>query len=70
MKMVANERQYKQRQQFDSKVSVESLCDVLEKNGLVLKCTFVRPGFSASNTCLASPEHLREAMKSEEMILI
>lgn len=66
MKMVANERQYKQRQQFDSKVSVESLCDVLEKNGLVLKCTFVRPGFSASNTCLmASPEHLREAMKSE-----
>ncbi len=65
-KLVANERQYKQRQQFDSKASVESLCDVLEKNNLVIKCNFIRPGFSASNTCLmATPEHFREAMKSE-----
>ena len=66
LKVVSNERQYKQRQQFSSKSSVESLCDLLEKNSLVLKCNFVRPGFSASNTCLmCTPEQLREGLKSE-----
>lgn len=66
LKSVMNERQYKQRQQFESPSSVESLCEVLKENDLVLKCSFVRPGFSASNTCLmCSPQMLEEAMKAE-----
>lgn len=66
MKVVGNERQYKQRQQFSSKSSVESLCDVLEKTNTVMKCQFVRPGFNASNTVLmCTPAMLRQAIKEE-----
>ena len=66
MKGVSNERQYKQRQQYSSQSSVESLCDVMDKNNTVLKCNFIRPGFNASNTCLmCTPEMLRKALKEE-----
>jgi len=66
LKTIAKENQYKQRQQFTSRSSVESLCQVLEDNALVLKASFIRPGFSASNTCLmCTPSQLREALESE-----
>ena len=66
VKGVSNERQYKQRQQFSSKSSVESLCDIMEQHNTVLKCNFIRPGFNASNTCLmCTPEMLRNAIKEE-----
>jgi hypothetical protein len=66
MKGVSNERQYKQRQQFSSKSSVESLCEIMDKHNTVLKCNFIRPGFNASNTCLmCTPDMLRKAMKEE-----
>ena len=51
-KQFGQERQYKQRDQFQSKVSVESLIDALENNNLVLRCTFVREGFNSHNTCM------------------
>ncbi|MAD25919.1 MAG: hypothetical protein CMO44_17290 [Verrucomicrobiales bacterium] len=51
MKKVANENQYKQMKQFSSKATVESLIDVMEKNNLVLRCNFIRPGFNARNSC-------------------
>ena len=58
--------QYKQRQQFSSPSSVESLCNLLEKHNLVLKCNFIRPGFSASNSVLmCTPEDLRKALQQE-----
>ena len=66
VKGVSNERQYKQRQQFSSRSSVESLCDIMDKHNTVLKCNFIRPGFNASNTCLmCTSEMLRNAMKEE-----
>lgn len=66
VKTIAKENQYKQRQQYTSRSSVESLCKVLEDNKLVLKASFIRPGFSASNTCLmCTPAQLREALESE-----
>ena len=51
-KQFGEERQYKQREQFQSNVSVESLIDALENNNLVLRCTFVREGFNSHNTCM------------------
>ena len=66
VKTIAKENQYKQRQQYSSRSSVESLCDMLETNNLVLKASFVRPGFSASNTCLmCTPAQLRNALENE-----
>lgn len=66
VKGVSNERQYKQRQQFSSKSSVESLCEIMDKHNTVLKCNFIRPGFNASNTCLmCTSDMLRNAMKEE-----
>lgn len=66
VKSVANERQYKQEQQFKSQSSVESLCDVMEKTNTVMKCQFIRPGFNASNTVLmCTSDMLREAIKTE-----
>ena len=66
VKTIAKENQYKQRQQYSSRSSVESLCDMLEENKLVLKASFVRPGFSASNTCLmCTPAQLREALDTQ-----
>ena len=66
MNCVSNERQYKQRQQFSSKSSVESLCEIMDKHNTVLKCNFIRPGFNASNTCLmCTSDMLRKAMKEE-----
>lgn len=66
VKKISNELQYKQRQQFSSPSSVESLCNLLEKHNLVLKCNFIRPGFSASNSVLmCTPEDLRKALQQE-----
>lgn len=66
VRMVSNEKQYKQRQQFSSKASVESLCKVMDENKIVLKCNFIRPGFCASNTCLmCKSDDLKQAMASE-----
>lgn len=67
VRQVTNEKQYKQRQQFSSKVSVESMCEAMDKHNVVLKCSFVRPGFCASNTCLmCKSEDLKQAMLSEK----
>ena len=66
VRTVSNEKQYKQRQQFSSKASVESLCKVMDENKIVLKCNFIRPGFCASNTCLmCKSDDLKQAMASE-----
>jgi len=64
MKEVGNERQYKQRQQYSSRSSVESLCSIMDEHNTVLKCSFIRPGFNASNTCLmCTSDMLQKAMK-------
>lgn len=66
VRLVSNEKQYKQRQQFTSRASVESLCKVMDENKIVLKCNFIRPGFCASNTCLmCKSDDLKQAMTSE-----
>ena len=65
-KQFGEERQYKQKEQFQSNVSVESLIDALENNDLVLRCTFVREGFNSHNTCMmCTADDLRKAMNKE-----
>lgn len=65
-KQFGQERQYKQREQFQSNVSVESIIDALENNNLVLRCTFVREGFNSHNTCMmCTPDDLKSALNKE-----
>ena len=65
-KHFGQERQYKQREQFQSNVSVESLIDALENNDLVLRCTFVREGFNSHNTCMmCTADDLKNALEKE-----
>ena len=65
-KQFGQERQYKQREQFQSNVSVESLIDALENNNLVLRCTFVREGFNSHNTCMmCTADDLKNALNKE-----
>tara|TARA_A100001015_G_scaffold22100_1_gene25074 strand:- start:545 stop:1174 length:630 start_codon:yes stop_codon:yes gene_type:complete len=65
-KQFGQERQYKQREQFKSNVSVESLIDALENNNLVLRCTFIREGFNSHNTCMmCTTDDLKEALNKE-----
>ncbi len=66
VRVVGNERQYKQQQQYASRSSVESLCNIMEEHNTVLRCNFIRPGFNASNTCLmCTSDMLRKVMKEE-----
>ena len=65
-KQFGQERQYKQREQFQSNVSVESLIDALEDNNLVLRCTFIREGFNSHNTCMmCTADDLKDALNKE-----
>lgn len=65
-KQFGQERQYKQREQFQSNVSVESLIEALEKHNLVLRCTFVREGFNSHNTCMMyTADDLKKALQKE-----
>ena len=65
MKEEGGERMYKQKLQFSSKVSVESLAEALEKENLCLRCSFKRPGFNSQNSSfMLSAEHLRELISS------
>jgi len=60
------ERMYKQKQQFSSKISVESLAEVLEKEGLCLRASFARPGFNSHNSSfMITADHLKELMGTE-----
>ena len=55
-----DERMYKQKQQFSSKISVESLAEVLEKEGLCLRASFARPGFNSHNSSfMITADHLK-----------
>ena len=66
MKEENDERMYKQKHQFSSKVSVESLADALASENLCLRCSFKRPGFNSQNSSfMISAEHLREMILSE-----
>ena len=59
-------RMYKQKKQFESKVSIESLIDVLEKEHLCLRASFSRPGFNSSNTSfMISHTNLKNLLTSE-----
>lgn len=60
------ERMYKQKLQFDSKISVESLIECLENENLVLRCSFKRPGFNSQNCSYQiTAESLRQLVQSE-----
>ena len=66
MKEENKERKYKQKHQFSSKVSVESLADALASENLCLRCSFKRPGFNSQNSSfMISAENLREMIQSE-----
>lgn len=66
MKQENGERMYKQKLQFSSKVSLESLVEALEKENLCLRASFKRPGFNSQNSSfMLSSEHLRELINSE-----
>jgi len=66
MKLDRDERQFKQRQQFQSHVTLESLINVLENEDLVLRASFVRPGFNSRNTCMmCSADKLRKVLDVE-----
>jgi hypothetical protein len=61
-----DERMYKQKQQFSSKISVESLAEVLEKEGLCLRASFARPGFNSHNSSfMITAGHLNELMTTD-----
>lgn len=62
----SDERMYKQKQQFSSKISVESLAEVLEKEGLCLRASFARPGFNSHNSSfMITADNLTELMGLE-----
>ena len=59
-------RMYKQKTQFQSKVSIESLMEVLEKENLVLRASFSRPGFNSQNTSfMISHTNLKNSLTAE-----
>tara|TARA_B110000003_G_scaffold146596_1_gene147578 strand:+ start:8346 stop:8954 length:609 start_codon:yes stop_codon:yes gene_type:complete len=61
------ERLYKQKQQFSSKISIESLADVLSENNLCLRASFARPGFNSQNSSfMITAEHLQQMLQLEE----
>ena len=61
-----NERMYKQKQQFKSKISMESLAEVMEKENLCLRASFARPGFNSHNSSfMITPAHLNELTNVE-----
>ena len=61
-----NERLYKQKQQFSSKISMESLAEVLEDNNLCLRASFARKGFNSQNSSfMITADNIRELVASE-----
>lgn len=60
------ERLYKQKQQFSSKISMESLAEVLEDNKLCLRASFARPGFNSQNSSfMITADKIRQLIMSE-----
>lgn len=60
------ERMYKQKQQFKSKISMESLAEVLQKENLCLRASFARPGFNSHNSSfMITAENLNEITNME-----
>ena len=60
------ERMYKQKQQFKSKISMESLAEVMEKENLCLRASFARPGFNSHNSSfMITASHLNEITNLE-----
>tara|TARA_Y100000817_G_scaffold267767_1_gene224547 strand:+ start:143 stop:763 length:621 start_codon:yes stop_codon:yes gene_type:complete len=61
-----DERLYKQKAQYDTKISVESLAEVLEDNELCLRASFARPGFNSHNSSfMITAQNLRDMVLSE-----
>ncbi len=61
------ERLYKQKQQFSSKISMESLAQVLQDNNLCLRASFARPGFNSQNSSfMITSENIQEMLLAEE----
>jgi len=62
-----NERLYKQKQQFSSKISMESMAQVLDDHKLCLRASFVRKGFNSQNSSfMITAESIRDLISSEE----
>ena len=60
------ERLYKQKQQFSSKISMESFAEVLEENKLCLRASFARKGFNSQNSSfMITADNIRELIMSE-----
>jgi len=66
LKSVSRERQYKQAQQYRTNVTLESLRDIMTRDELCLKVSFVRPGFNSSNSVyMVSVDKLKNLMEQE-----
>lgn len=61
------ERLYKQKQQFSSKISMESLAEVMQQNAICLRASFARPGFNSQNSSfMITADNIRDMLMSEE----